>query len=286
MVVKRYFKILIFLFLTVNLYAKEENLTLTTYYPSPIGVYKELRSQRLIVGNNYYQNSTIGWENGKINQISNQTNVVIEGNVGIGNFNPRAQLEVSQDAIIGGNMTVNGNVGIGTSPSSARLTVAGGIKLGNQNQCNTNTAGTIRYNTLNQTIEYCNGTEWRNTGKGIINAVAKFTIEIPQPNSAFSIYVDLINLDNGKPTVYYGTNNRFAPVNANLLSGFVIGKFIPNTNYKIITSFYYERLSVKTNSTNVSVAPVIYTEGIANSNGAVARIWGRVIQILRLDLAL
>ena len=41
----------------------QETLTLTTYYPAPYGVYVELRSKRMAIGNNYFDPSAYPWKN-------------------------------------------------------------------------------------------------------------------------------------------------------------------------------------------------------------------------------
>lgn len=62
-----------------------EQLTLNTYYPSPYGVYEEMRSR-----NNTYL-------------------AYAAGNVGIGKTSAGARLDVNGTTILGGNTTVNGN---------------------------------------------------------------------------------------------------------------------------------------------------------------------------------
>lgn len=54
----------------------------------------------------------------------------------------------------------NGNVGIGTNIPNQKLEVAGWIELGNQTEGTTGTAGSIRYHSVSQRIQYHNGTTW------------------------------------------------------------------------------------------------------------------------------
>ena len=54
-----------------------------------------------------------------------------------------------------------GKVGIGTANPQTTLDVVGGIKLGNSNSsCNTTTAGSMRYDNVNNVMQFCNSTSW------------------------------------------------------------------------------------------------------------------------------
>jgi hypothetical protein len=74
----------------------QESITLTTYYPAPFGVYTEVRSKRMAIGENYYDQATYPWVAGVPigNEIHEQTDLVVEGKVGIGMINPETQLDV------------------------------------------------------------------------------------------------------------------------------------------------------------------------------------------------
>ena len=76
-----------------------ETLTITTYYPSPYGVYSDLRAKRLAVGNAYYNPTTYPWGG----TIDANADLVVEGNVGIGTVTPQTELDVN------GNVTINDN---------------------------------------------------------------------------------------------------------------------------------------------------------------------------------
>ena len=52
----------------------DETLTITTYYPSPYGSYKELSSYRMKIGPTYSTTAMTDSDNGKL---------IVEGNVGI-----------------------------------------------------------------------------------------------------------------------------------------------------------------------------------------------------------
>src|SRR4030042_4713953 len=69
----------------------QETITLTTYYPAPFGVYQELRSRRMAIGNTYVQQSVYPWATvtpPPPAQISQDADLVVEGNVGIGTIDP------------------------------------------------------------------------------------------------------------------------------------------------------------------------------------------------------
>lgn len=62
-----------------------EQLTITTYYPSPYGSYGELTAYSMKVGINYSGSGIAATSN----------NLIVEGNVGIGNSSPTYQLDVT-----------------------------------------------------------------------------------------------------------------------------------------------------------------------------------------------
>jgi hypothetical protein len=66
----------------------EERITLTTYYPAPYGVYRELRADMMAIGSAY---RNVPLVNGRL---------LVEGAVGIGTTNPSATLEVLGDVNI------------------------------------------------------------------------------------------------------------------------------------------------------------------------------------------
>jgi hypothetical protein len=75
-------------------FAQQESVTITTYYPSPYGSYKELRAQRIAIGSTYYDSASHPWNEGSgtcfANEICNAA-LVVEGNVGIGTRSPGGQ---------------------------------------------------------------------------------------------------------------------------------------------------------------------------------------------------
>ena len=91
-----------FIFGLFSLGFTEETLTITTYYPSPYGIYRELRSQRMAVGDTYINRSTACWDPpcGGGTDISDATtggniDLIVEGSVGIGTVTPSHKLQIS-----------------------------------------------------------------------------------------------------------------------------------------------------------------------------------------------
>jgi len=75
---------------------KREELVITTYYPVPYGDYKELRSERMAVGPTYSKSSNYCWAGGNCSsEISDDTSMIMEGNVGVGTHSPQARLDVN-----------------------------------------------------------------------------------------------------------------------------------------------------------------------------------------------
>ncbi|MBL7081140.1 MAG: hypothetical protein ISS44_01030 [Candidatus Omnitrophica bacterium] len=123
-------KIIVFtgmiLFFGVSFSLAQEEITITSYYPSPHGVYDSLLTDKLGVGDN----DGVGGLTSADVPI-NTGEVWIAGNVGIGDIEPDGKLEVNPDGLEdnGDEFVVDssGRVGIGTTaPGTARLTVAGG----------------------------------------------------------------------------------------------------------------------------------------------------------------
>ncbi|MDD2680189.1 MAG: hypothetical protein PHO03_05290, partial [Candidatus Omnitrophica bacterium] len=81
---------LIFLLLTPFLSLAEESITISTYYPSPYGVYREMRAKRIAIGDTYFDGGEVPWEaeDGDGNPIDLNADLVVEGNVGIGTTSP------------------------------------------------------------------------------------------------------------------------------------------------------------------------------------------------------
>lgn len=71
-----------------------EDITITTYYPSPYGSYRELTSHRMKVGRTYHDSSV----------VVSDDNLIIEGNVGVGVVSPSSP---APNAATKGNLDVN-----------------------------------------------------------------------------------------------------------------------------------------------------------------------------------
>jgi len=83
---KKFFLIIaIFLFLSLNFSSfPQESLTITTYYPSPTGIYKELRAKRMAIGDNFYKSADYCWEGGCTQHFEDDLDLAVEGKVSIG----------------------------------------------------------------------------------------------------------------------------------------------------------------------------------------------------------
>ena len=101
-------------FFPAFLFAVEESLTITTYYPSPYGSYKSLQVDKLGVGDN----------------------------------NGDGMLSSADLPTTSGEAWFKGNVGIGTMSPMANLDLKGSLKIapvGNQPDCNSNNRGMLWY---------------------------------------------------------------------------------------------------------------------------------------------
>jgi hypothetical protein len=87
-------------------FAQQESVTITTYYPSPYGSYKELRVQRMAIGESYYGSDYCWSPETCTNVIDANADLVVEGNVGIGTTAATEKLEVAGNARVTGNILI------------------------------------------------------------------------------------------------------------------------------------------------------------------------------------
>lgn len=127
---KRHLFLIIILFVTTEIcFAQTESVTLTTYYPSPHGVYSSLLADRFGVGDNN--------GDGNLNSSDVPTTageVWISGNVGIQTQTPAVALDVNGDidannATISNNLTVNNNLTTQDELVNDTLTIRGDLIL-------------------------------------------------------------------------------------------------------------------------------------------------------------
>jgi len=129
------FVIFLILFLNSSGFS-QETLTITTYYPSPRGSYKELTSHRMKIGTNYSGSGTSVTDD----------NLIVEGTVGIGTTEANEKLEVAGRILlgqttapgdptdrlynVGGNLYWNGSALGGSAPNQAAATSDTGTSSG------------------------------------------------------------------------------------------------------------------------------------------------------------
>jgi len=165
--------------------AADESITLETYYPAPYGIYNELTTTgKTLLAT---EGGSVGI--GTMNPMPTQKLFIKGGNV----FLETQELNTDRRGLIVDNtsglygavmsggehatglafytawdggasnarMVVSntGNVGIGTPTPGAKLEVSGGVKIGDDPDCNSAKAGTMRYNS--GAIQYCDSGSWK-----------------------------------------------------------------------------------------------------------------------------
>ena len=64
----------------------QEQVTITTYYPAPYGVYNELRSKRMAIGDTYYD---------PVSTTVPASSLIVENAIGVGTKTPGGKFEVN-----------------------------------------------------------------------------------------------------------------------------------------------------------------------------------------------
>lgn len=91
--IKSIFLVSLFLFFCSTFVSAAEEITITTYYPSPYGSYNQLQASTLGVGDN---NVSGGLDSGDVpDPATDPGDVWISGNVGIGTMAPTQALDVN-----------------------------------------------------------------------------------------------------------------------------------------------------------------------------------------------
>jgi len=134
-----FFMIIVFTFVS----QAAEELTITTYYPSPFGSYNELRSKKVALGDNYFNGATYCWGAACTGtRFHDNIDLVVEGEVVVGAARTQAQ-------------------GI-----QADLEVDNTIRLTPTDTPNYAAEGNMYYDTSENKPKYYDGTGWKDFGGG------------------------------------------------------------------------------------------------------------------------
>lgn len=166
-------------------FSAQESITISTYYPAPYGVYKNIR---------FYPSATAPVCDSDSEGVTyyNSTVHLLRGC----RMNPATNVYEWQDfgshwTLTDGNLTASNsawNIGVGTGTPVAKLTVAGEVAVGNSGLvCSSVTAGAVRYNSNSKKMQYCDGTNW-----DVIGGPKMFSVKAGGDTSTSSLrWVDM-----------------------------------------------------------------------------------------------
>ncbi len=161
----------------------QESVTLTTYYPAPVGVYQRLVTLTLGVGDSNASGTVDAAD--APNPATNPGDAWIAGDVGLGTTNLRARLDVSGAALVGAGLAgnnaitapingllVEGDTGFGlTAPNftpAADLEINGTLMFAPGAapvaSVGQSLEGTLYYSNSDNLLKYHNGSTWKNVG--------------------------------------------------------------------------------------------------------------------------
>lgn len=122
-------------FANLNIFAAssyaQEQITITTYYPAPVGVYSELRAQRIAIGSSWFDPTIAIWEPAGGWNVNQDTDLIVQGRAGFGINNPGDVPVQAYRPGIAGNQSTVMCLGAGTGFGRPVLQFSSGTGVGN-----------------------------------------------------------------------------------------------------------------------------------------------------------